>query len=1188
MKAETICLRCHQKCQLTAEVENGKITRIEDSSLIIRTPPCVEACPVGMDIPGYVIAVSQGKFDEAMEIIRDTNPFPLICGRICHHPCELECKRVAVDEATAIQWIKRFAADRALKLSANAPISSGKTKSEKIAIIGSGPAGLTAAHDLAKEGYGVTVFESQPLAGGMMSYVIPAFKLPRDMVQADIGYIKALGVKIKTGITIGKDTPLEDIRKRFNAALLATGSWKPISLSLPGSELKGIYDALPFLQDAGQGEKIDLGKKVVVIGGGDTAMDAARTALRLGADEVHLACLEDRRAMPAHLWEIEKAEKEGVIIHPSLAPQRFAGNGKIAGIVFRSVLSTEKDSDGRMSWKLNEGPDSEHTMDTDSVIVAIGQTPDLSSLKIDGRLDQSPQGTVTVDSETLALRSPGFFAAGDVVVGAGTVADGMAAGRKAAISIIKYLSGHEPEKRKPVTAETTQRAQEILSSEVMLQGARHPMPALDSNEILSSFKEVELGYSEEMAQEEARRCINCVASCIKGMTIPDVMYHPDRIKYPLKRAGKRGEGKWERISWDEAIGTIAGKLKEIKEEFGPEAIHVSCGSGQKHIGIQATKIAERLWPTPNTHLGRYTCIHPDVMSNSVTFGDTVTYEFGPDYSHSNCIVFWGSEPDVATPAQARDIRRALNRGAKLIVIDPRPIPLAKRADIWLRIRPGTDTALGLAMQHVIITEKLYDKEFVENWCSGFDKLKEHVQKYTPRWAAEITGLTEEDIVKAARMYATNNPASVYIRLGSGAQQVTSTQTCRTISILVGITGNVDAEGGNLLYYRTFREALFWQVYLMFWGIKPPAAVNEKRIGAKDYPLMHKRAICDVPGTIRAMDDGSVKALWCVANNLIVAEMDNRRIWDIMKNKLDFIFVSEFFMTPTAELADIVLPAAFYTECDLLVAAFGHPSSSIMATPKVVEPLGECRDDREVAIEIAKKMGVDVTPWETVKDYLNWRLKYQGVTYDKLCDKPESRIVLPRKYERYRESTPPFSTASGKVELYSTVLEAIGQDPLPVYHEPPESPISTPELFKEFPLIYTHYRIHSFMHSEGRQIKRQRQLTPEPCLEMNPNTASKLGIKNGDWVHLEMPKWNDKYHVSFKARLVPDMHPDVVEGPHAWWFPEKPGPEHGCFDSNINALLTLDPPYDPIVGVPQCRALLCRVKKAEPQEENQNG
>jgi thiosulfate reductase/polysulfide reductase chain A len=218
----------------------------------------------------------------------------------------------------------------------------------------------------------------------------------------------------------------------------------------------------------------------------------------------------------------------------------------------------------------------------------------------------------------------------------------------------------------------------------------------------------------------------------------------------------------------------------------------------------------------------------------------------------------------------------------------------------------------------------------------------------------------------------------------------------------------------------------------------------------------------------------------------------------------------------------------------------------------------------------------------VKDYFNWRLKYQGITYDELCQKPDSRIVFPRKYERFRESSPPFSTPSGKVELYSSLFEAMGVDPLPVFQEPPESPLSTPELFKEFPLIYTHYRQHCYMHSEGRQIKRQRQLIPEPYLEMNNETAHGLGIADGDWVSLETPRSAGKDTVRFKARLVEGMHPDVVAGPHGWWMPEKPRPEYGCFDSNINALLSLDAPCDPVVGVPQMRAILCRVKRADSQ------
>jgi thiosulfate reductase/polysulfide reductase chain A len=1178
MQARTICLRCHQKCHLIAEVIDGKIVGVVDAQVANRTPICREVCPLGMDVPGYLMAASQGNLAKAMEIIRDTNPFPLVCGRICHHPCEEECIRGVVDEPIAIQWVKRLVADYAWsKKEKPSPIR--RTKNQTIGIVGSGPAGLTAAYDLIKEGYGVMVYEAAAEPGGILTRVIPEFKLSKVSVEADVEYIKNLGVEIRTNMPIGQTLSLEDLQKQHDAVILATGSWQPTPLNIPGTELAGVYYALPLLEKVKKGRSLFLGKKVLIIGGGNTAMDSARVALRLGAKEVHITCLEDRKKMPAHSWEIEAALGEGALIHPALAPQRIKGNGRVVGVDFQRVASLQIDKNGQLTWTLEQGPGRAVSMEADCVIIAIGQMPALGSLAKEGQIKLSPRGTVMVDEETLACGPPYLFAAGDLIGGAGTVVEAMASGRKAASSVIKYLTGTEPKKKEPSLAETLERVRQTVHVDFPSDRRRRKMPTIPVTTALNSFQEVELGYDLQTGKEEAARCLNCAAVCIKGATIPDVMYHPDRLLYPMKRRGARGEGKWQRLSWDEALDTIAHNLKSIKEKYGPEAIHVSCGSGQKHIAIQATKIAERLWPTPNTHLGRYTCIHPDVMANSVTFGDTITYEFGPDYGDARCIIFWGSEPDVATPAQARVVHRALRRGSKLIVVDPRPIPMAKRANVWLRLRPGTDMALALAMAHIIINEGIYDREFVEQYCFGFERLKEHVQKYTPAWAAQVTGLSKEEIIEAARIYALDKPGCIYIRLGSGAQQVTSTQTCRAISILVGITGNVDAQGGNILYYRTFREALMWHPYLMFWGVKPPAAINEKRIGAQEYPLMHKRAICHIPSTIRAMEEGRVRAMWCVADNLIVAEMDNQRIWNILQHKLDFLFVSDLFMTPTAELADIVLPAAFYPECDQLVEAFGHPASTVTAVRRVVEPRGECRDDREVAIEIAKRMGMDVRPWETLEDYFNWMLQYQGITFAELLQKPNSTLTFPRGYKRYKTSTPPFNTPSGKVELYSQIFEAMGVDPLPVYVEPPQSPVRTPELFKEFPFIYTHYRIHGYMHSEGRQIKRQRQLTPEPYLQINSAKATSLGIKDGDWVFLETPQSAGKWRLKYRAQLIPDLHPDVVAGPHAWWFPEKPKPEYGCFESNINALVSLDPPYDPVVGVPQVRAILCRVGKA---------
>jgi anaerobic selenocysteine-containing dehydrogenase/NADPH-dependent glutamate synthase beta subunit-like oxidoreductase len=1156
------------------EVVDGKIISVEDDSRN-RVPPCKEACPLGTDVPRYVALVSQGRFEEALEVIRETNPLPAICSRICHHPCELDCSWNAMAEPVAVRALKRAALEHASK-SELKPLPLLRTRPEKVAIVGSGPAGLTAANDLIRAGYGVTVYEAAAIAGGIPATVIPEFILPLAVMQADISAIEALGVKFVLNTTVGKDLSLQDLQRQHQAVIIATGCPKSLDLKIPGSDLAGIYPALAFLAAVKNLNGPRINGNAVIIGGGDTALDAARMALRTGANRVAVVCLEGRNEMAANPGDLARIEEEGVSIYPRLAPQCFLndGTGKVAGIEFQRVAAFEKGSEGEIFWTLAEGAENRLKISAHAVIVAIGQAANADSVVGNGYEFTTPQGTLSVDPATMATPLPGLFACGDVMSGPSNVVESMATGRRAARSVVAYLTGGAHSQIEEQSLQI-----EVAGPRPPNAGARHPMPSLEPSVAVSALDEVELGYSRQQSIDEAARCLNCLTCCPKGVTIPDVMYHPDRLLYPLKRTAGRGDGKWARLSWEEALNTIAGRLKAIQEKHGPAAVAVSCGSGQKHVGVQALSICKKMWPTPNTHWGRYTCDTPDDMNNAVTFGDLITYEFGPDYEHSRCIVFWGSNPNVGTPAQTRDVYRAIRTGAKLMVIDPRPTPMARRADLWLRIRPGTDMALALAMQHVIIQEKLYDQQFVEKWCVGFKRLKTHVQNYPVDKAAAITGLSEEEIVKAARLYANNRPGCIYVRLGAGGQQVNSTQTGRAIAILIALCGNVDTPGGNLLYYRTFRDHLFWHAYDMGKGIKGPGAVEEMRFGAEEYPLMHHEAVCDMPGMVRGMENGQVKALWCLADNLVVAEMNSRKIWQLMRDKLEFVFVSDFFMTPTAELADIVLPAAFFTETDILAGEYLYPANHVMASAKLVEPCGECRDDRQVAIEIAKRLGRDVSPWETVKDYLNWRLRYLGLTFDELCARPDARIVLPREFRRYERSDPPFNTASGKIELYSSVFESIGVDPLPVYQEPPQSPRSTPALHREFPLIYTHYRLWPYMHSEGRQIPGQRNLIPEPYLEMNPDTGQNYGIQEGDRVYLETPHSRGKDRISFKVRFVPEMHPDVVAGPHAWWLPEKPGPDHGCFESNINTLLKLDPPYDPVVGNVQCRAILCRISKA---------
>jgi NADPH-dependent glutamate synthase beta subunit-like oxidoreductase len=466
-----------------------------------------------MDVPNYIMAIAQGNMTQALAIMRESNPLPSICGRVCHHPCEEECNRKLVDAPVAIEWLKRYAADWG---DSEKPSPVKKTRRERVVIVGSGPAGLTAAHDLIKKGYGVTIFEAAATPGGILSSAIPDFILPLGAVQADIDYIQALGVRLHTNVRIGKDISLAGLRNQgFKAILLATGAQKSGELRIPGANLTGIFYALPFLKAAKKGEQPPLSGTVWVIGGGAVAMDVARTALRLGAKEVHAACLESREDMPAYKWEIEAAEKEGVKIHPSLAPQEFVSKSgrKVNGISFKRVTSTYLDSDGRIHWTLMAGPGSDFAVDTDYIVVAIGQVPDTSGLQNES-LEISKTGQVAVDRNTGQTNVRGIFAAGDVSATGRTVTESMAAGRRAAISIDQYLSG------KPIVAlNGTKETIRIKTEDVpsyFPRRERWDMPRLLPREATRTFKEVDLGYARWQAVEEARRCLNCrmCANCI--------------------------------------------------------------------------------------------------------------------------------------------------------------------------------------------------------------------------------------------------------------------------------------------------------------------------------------------------------------------------------------------------------------------------------------------------------------------------------------------------------------------------------------------------------------------------------------------------------------------------------------------------------------------------------------------------
>ncbi|MBC7074909.1 MAG: molybdopterin-dependent oxidoreductase [Syntrophomonadaceae bacterium] len=658
--------------------------------------------------------------------------------------------------------------------------------------------------------------------------------------------------------------------------------------------------------------------------------------------------------------------------------------------------------------------------------------------------------------------------------------------------------------------------------------------------------------------------------CEKGKASVELLYHPDRLLYPLKRVGERGENRWRRISWDQALEEMAQRLTAVREESGPEYFGMLQGTGRPYHGY-TTRFAFA-FGTPNFTGVAHICYLPRWLASLFTLGQLPVcdiYGFGGEYPA--CIVLWGCN---ITHTGASDgmcggmFQRALHKAKKVIVVDPRRIRPAKRADHWLQLRPGTDCALALAMINTVIAEGLVDRDFVDRYTIGFERLVEHVKPFTPEWAAGITRLRPEDIRDATRTYATTSPAC--IQWGNAVDMSRcNLQTARALLILRAITGNIDRPGGDVLWVPpegVVQRSSFMNIEINGLQFLSPEQAA-KALDGKRYPLCP----CVHPPTFwRSIVEGEpyrIRALWIMGSNPLLT-MTNPLQTERALRLLEYIVVSDFFLTPTAQLADLVLPAATWLEQEDVVNL--HKIWCVLARPKITQ-VGEVRDDREVILELAHRLGLEKAfPWKSWREHLDWALEGTGMTFDQFCEK--GILVGKMRYYKYQEEG--FSTPSGKLEIYSSVLESMGVSPLPVYREPPLSPIATPGIAREFPLILTTgAKIREFFHSEGRQIASLRRRHPDPRLEIHPETAASLGIEDGDWVWVETPQGR----VRMRALLSDGIAPDVVSAEHAWWFPEDGPPEHGWKRSNIN-LLFGDMEYDPDTGSECLRSFLCRVYK----------
>lgn len=656
--------------------------------------------------------------------------------------------------------------------------------------------------------------------------------------------------------------------------------------------------------------------------------------------------------------------------------------------------------------------------------------------------------------------------------------------------------------------------------------------------------------------------------CVKGLVTPEMMYHPSRLMTPLKRKGGRGENRWKKVPWNDALGEIADKIQKIKDEIGSEAIALGQGTGRHHF-MHVIRFANSLG-TPNWYEpGLANCLLPRITVSQLTYGGFPVADYYGKVPPKT-ILFWGHNPVVSGPDGELPfpVKKALNSGSFGIAVDPRRSETGKRCKMWLPIRPGTDAALALAMIHVIINDDLYDKEFVDKWTVGFDRLKDHVAHYTPAWAEKITWVPAEKIVAAAEQYSLEKPS--VLEWGVAMEHnINSLQTVRAIALLRGLTGNIDVPGGDMLGMRLLRPYPVLKEKL-------PKGMVRKRIGSNQFKLLSGfRSLipsAHIPGLFRAIREGDpypIEALLIFGGNPMLTVANSRNVYEALL-RLDLLVVMDMFMTPTAALADYVLPAASWPEVNQIVEMPMVAENAVFAQQKVAQ-YAQCRQDEEVMIDLARRLDLPGAE-DTLEDILNYRLEPLDLTFSDLKD----RFVIFPKHEYRKYEKKGFRTPSGRVELFCRSLERLGYDPLPVYKEPPESPVSRPEIRNSFPyILITGSRRMEFFHSEHRQSGFLRRRRPEPKVEIHPETARRNRIGEGDWIYVISPRGK----IRMRARLTEDIHINVINVDHGWWFPEMDPPDFGVWESNANILTSDEPPYDPAFGTYQLRGLLCNIRKA---------
>ncbi|MBW1789302.1 MAG: molybdopterin-dependent oxidoreductase [Deltaproteobacteria bacterium] len=649
-------------------------------------------------------------------------------------------------------------------------------------------------------------------------------------------------------------------------------------------------------------------------------------------------------------------------------------------------------------------------------------------------------------------------------------------------------------------------------------------------------------------------------------TIPATYNHRDRLKQPLKRVGPKGPGaSFEPISWDEALDTIAGKMTALKDEFGPECVAMVLGE-PKGLEFAFGQRLATVFGTPNVITPGCYCGVQTGSANGFTFG-TMMVNADDSIEETGAVMIWGNNPrhigGTFNGMMPKELDDRLARGCKLILVDPGKIDYAKKADIWIKPKPGMDGVLALGMIKVIIEEALYDRQFVADWTVGFDELRAHVATFSLDDVERETWVPKAQIAEAVRMFAKNSPSII----GSGNAlegTVAALQTCRAISILNGLTGSVGVPGGLVIkeqtqFYRPGR----------FYFPKGFPRKKENSIAA-DFILAVGAAYVPTQTLVNTILTGKpypIRFGFFSVTNPLSTYPDAQATYDALM-KLDYMVVADIFHTPTTQLADLVLPAALPGE-HATIAYWPAWTGYVKCDPKFTDPPGEAWADMKIFNELAKRLGMGEYFWDDVDEVLDLMLEPSGLTYEQF---KETRIFYPRKYYRQGNEDSIFKTPSGKMEIYSAQMESLGIAPLPYYEEVMKAG-QVAEESNEYPLILTNRKETGFMLSGYRSDPGMRKKYPEAIVELHPYTAAQAGVEEGDLVNIETKKGRIVQKVRFSA----DLDPRVVMPAFGWWYPEEESNLYEWRKSNLNILVD-GFPEELSTGAVQLRGIPCRIYK----------